>query len=81
MFSFTSMTRLVIYKGWTSKSTLRSDTARLSNNTFRAPGMVNGNYCHLKRYVVTLSCIVMLSVMARVKGKMALKTQFAINLA
>ena len=70
MFSFIRMTRLVIYRGWTSKSTLRSDTARLSSNTFRAPGIVYG--------FVRASIVTMLSVMA-VKLKKALKTQFAIN--
>ena len=70
VFSFISMTRLVLYKGWTSKPTPRSDTAILSSNTFRALGIVNG---FLRASIVT-----MLSVMA-VKGKKALKTQFAIN--
>ena len=57
-------------KGWTGKPTPRSDTARLSSNTFRAPGIVYG--------FVRASIVTMLSVMA-VKLKKALKTQFAIN--
>ena len=57
-------------KGWTGKPTPRSDTARLSSNTFRALGIVNG--------FLRASIVAMLNVMA-VKGKKALKTQFAIN--
>ena len=65
------MTRLVIYNGCTSKPTPKSDTARLNSNTFRAPGIVYG---FLRASIVTM----LLAFMA-VKGKKALKTQFAIN--
>ena len=71
VFSFIIMTRLVLYKGWTSKPTPRSDTAILSSNTFRALGIVNG---FLRASIVTMCYGAM-----AVKGKKALKTQFAIN--
>ena len=71
-FSSIIMTRRVMFKGWTSKQTPRSDTARLSSNIFRALGIVNG---FLRAIIVT-----MFSVMA-VKLKKALKTQLAMSRA
>ena len=61
-----------MYKGWTSKPTPRSDTARLNSNVFTAFGIVNG---FLRASIVT-----MFSVMA-VKPKKALKTQLAVSVA
>ena len=63
------ITRCTIWRGWTSKPTPRSETARLRSNVFK--GFGNDDIFLIR------ACIVMMFKNNAVKSKKALKKQLA----